>query len=149
MVWCRPTVAAILQVLKNPAYAGAFVYGRTRSVRAATQAKHRKCGSRGEWKFREGQVSRLCRLGDLRDDPGHAPRQLRRVRPYKTRGVPREGTARLHGMVYCGECGHQMVVQYRNGARYICNYLRPQQAFVDLLRFSGERFGSYPASLSN
>src|SRR6266478_3932563 len=27
--WRRPTVAAITSVLKNPAYAGAFVYGRT------------------------------------------------------------------------------------------------------------------------
>jgi hypothetical protein len=31
--WRVPTIAAILAVLKNPAYAGAFVYGRTRTVR--------------------------------------------------------------------------------------------------------------------
>ena len=44
----------------------------------------------------------------------------------KTRGVPREGAALLHGMVYCGACGHKMVVQYKGGARYMCNYLRQQ-----------------------
>ena len=44
----------------------------------------------------------------------------------KTRGVPRPGKAQLHGIVYCGECGHKMVVQYKNGAHYICNYLRQQ-----------------------
>ncbi len=27
---------------------------------------------------------------------------------------------------YCGECGHQMVVQSKGGTRYICNYLRQQ-----------------------
>src|SRR6266508_602451 len=32
LVWRPPTVAAILAMLKNPAYAGAFVYGRTRSA---------------------------------------------------------------------------------------------------------------------
>lgn len=32
----------------------------------------------------------------------------------------------LHGFVYCGECGHKMVVQYKNGTRYMCNYLRQQ-----------------------
>src|SRR5258707_7092088 len=32
VVWKKPTVAIILQILKNPAYAGAFVYGRTRSL---------------------------------------------------------------------------------------------------------------------
>ncbi|MEW6298764.1 MAG: recombinase family protein [Thermodesulfobacteriota bacterium] len=31
--WRPPTVAAILAILKNPAYAGAFVYGRTRTIR--------------------------------------------------------------------------------------------------------------------
>ena len=42
----------------------------------------------------------------------------------KTRGVPREGSALLHGMVYCGECGHKLVVQYKGGTRYLCNFLR-------------------------
>ncbi len=44
----------------------------------------------------------------------------------KTRGVPRAGQALLHGLVYCGECGHKMVVQYKNHTRYTCNYLRQQ-----------------------
>src|SRR6266540_6358776 len=44
----------------------------------------------------------------------------------QSRGVPRDGAALLHGIVYCGECGHKMVVQYKNGTRYLCNYLRQQ-----------------------
>jgi hypothetical protein len=44
----------------------------------------------------------------------------------KSRGVPRPGKALLHGIVYCGECGHKMVVQYKGGTHYICNYLRQQ-----------------------
>jgi Recombinase zinc beta ribbon domain len=44
----------------------------------------------------------------------------------KTRGVPREGAALLHGIIYCGACGHKMLVQYKSGARYICNHLRQQ-----------------------
>jgi DNA invertase Pin-like site-specific DNA recombinase len=32
VVWKRPTVAAILSILKHPAYAGAFTYGRTRTM---------------------------------------------------------------------------------------------------------------------
>ncbi len=44
----------------------------------------------------------------------------------KTRGIPRPGKALLHGIVYCGECGHRMVVQYKNSTRYLCNYLRRQ-----------------------
>jgi hypothetical protein len=44
----------------------------------------------------------------------------------KTRGVPRPGKALLHGLVYCGECGHKMVVQYKGRPCYLCNYLRQQ-----------------------
>ncbi len=44
----------------------------------------------------------------------------------KTRGVPRPGAALLQGIVACGECGHKMVVQYKRGTRYLCNYLRQQ-----------------------
>ena len=44
----------------------------------------------------------------------------------RTRGVPRPGKALLHGIVACGECGHKMVVQYKTGTRYLCNYLRQQ-----------------------
>src|SRR5436190_3398744 len=41
VIWRPPTVAAVLSVLKNPAYAGAFVYGRTRSIRDAATATPR------------------------------------------------------------------------------------------------------------
>jgi len=44
----------------------------------------------------------------------------------QSRGVPRPGEALLHGIVYCGECGHKMVVQYKRKTCYICNYLRQQ-----------------------
>ena len=44
----------------------------------------------------------------------------------KTRGVPRPGKALLQGIVHCGECGHQMVVQYKPKTHYICNFLRQQ-----------------------
>jgi hypothetical protein len=44
----------------------------------------------------------------------------------KTRGVPRDGQALLHGILYCGECGHKLCVQYKGGTKYLCNYLRQQ-----------------------
>ncbi len=33
VIWRKPTVAAVLSILKHPAYAGAFTYGRTRTIR--------------------------------------------------------------------------------------------------------------------
>jgi hypothetical protein len=140
-VWRPPTVAAILQVLKNPAYAGAFVYGRTRSVRTAPSVRaSQKRLPREQWRIVvKDQYPAYISWATfekidamLRDNYAEYDRN-------KTRGVPREGAALLHGMVYCGACGHKMVVQYRNGARYICNYLRQQHGVpVDLHRKSGE-----------
>ena len=34
VVWRRPIVSSVGAILKNPAYAGSFVYGRTRTVRS-------------------------------------------------------------------------------------------------------------------
>jgi hypothetical protein len=55
----------------------------------------------------------------MRDN--HAEYQRKR-----TRGTPRDGAALLHGIVYCGQCGHKMIVQYKGGPRYLCNALRAQ-----------------------
>ncbi|HEU5376935.1 MAG TPA: recombinase family protein [Ktedonobacteraceae bacterium] len=129
VVWKKPTVAAILQILKNPAYAGAFVYGKTRSVRkdptsACTQEVRLPMD---QWKIRVPDVypayiswetfEQIQQM--LLDNYAAYDRN-------KSRGVPRDGAALLHGIVYCGECGHKMVVQYKNGTRYLCNYLRQQ-----------------------
>ena len=52
VIWRPPTVAAVLSVLKNPAYAGAFVYGRTRSIRdAATATPRPKKLPREQWRI--------------------------------------------------------------------------------------------------
>jgi hypothetical protein len=42
-----------------------------------------------------------------------------------SRGVPRAGKALLRGLVFCGACGHKVVVCYKEGrARYLCDRLR-------------------------
>jgi hypothetical protein len=41
VVWRQPTVPAILSILKNPAYAGAFVYGRSRATPRANAPQQR------------------------------------------------------------------------------------------------------------
>jgi DNA invertase Pin-like site-specific DNA recombinase len=59
LVWKRPPVAAILQILKNPAYAGVFVSGRTRTVHAdpaSPRAKQVRLPPQ-EWKIRVPAVS--------------------------------------------------------------------------------------------
>jgi recombinase-like zinc beta ribbon protein len=45
----------------------------------------------------------------------------------KSRGIPRDGAALLHGITYCGECGHKMAVRYKCGSQYVCNHLKIQR----------------------
>jgi hypothetical protein len=127
LVWKKPSVAAILSILKNPAYAGTFVYGRSRTTRDASGKASIQQLPFGEWKivvhdkypayiswetFEQIQAM-------LRDNYAEYDRN-------KSRGVPRPGAVMLHGIVYCGECGHKMVVEYKKRNTYLCNYLRQQ-----------------------
>jgi DNA invertase Pin-like site-specific DNA recombinase len=127
--WRTPSIAAILSMLKNPAYAGTFVYGRSRTVRegpAPHQAKQKQL-PQDEWRIRVNdkypayiswEVYEQIQV-QLQENYAEYDRN-------KSRGIPRPGAALLHGLVYCGECGHKLVVQYKTGTRYICNYLRQQ-----------------------
>jgi DNA invertase Pin-like site-specific DNA recombinase len=129
LLWKKPTIAALLSILKNPAYAGAFVYGRTRSLPkdSLTRAKSVKRLPLGEWKIRVNDKYPAYIAWEtfvkiqamLQDNYAEYDRN-------KTRGIPRPGKALLHGLVYCGQCGHKMVVQYKRLTRYLCNYLRQQ-----------------------
>ncbi len=125
VVWKKPTVAAILEILKNPAYAGAFVYGRSRTTRDALGKATQKRLPMAEW--------RIC----LQDKyPAYISWQLfeeiqamlkdnyAEYNRNKSRGIPRPGAALLHGLVYCGCCGHKLLVQYKGGNQYLCNALR-------------------------
>ena len=129
VVWRQPTVSAILSILKHPAYAGAFTYGRTRTIRSGPgphQARQHPL-PQDEWKvcvkdkypaYISGQTYEQI-AAMLKDNYAAYDRN-------KTRGVPRPGKALLHGLVACGACGHKMVVQYKTGTRYLCNALRQQ-----------------------
>jgi DNA invertase Pin-like site-specific DNA recombinase len=128
VAWKTPTATTILSILKNPAYAGAFVYGRTRNSTLHTQQGTVKKFERlpmEQWRItvKDKYPSYVDwetfeKIQKMLED-NHAEYDRN-----KTRGVPRAGKALLHGMVYCGECGRKMVVQYKGGTHYVCNALR-------------------------
>lgn len=126
VVWRRPTVGAVLLMLRNPAYAGAFVYGRRLCIRKDLAQRPLQRGLPiQQWKKRvpdkyPAYVSwetyeKIQRMLD--DNRAEYTRE-------RTRGVPREGAALLQGIVYCAESGHKMSVQYKQGTHYRCAELR-------------------------
>ncbi|WP_229188239.1 recombinase family protein [Bradyrhizobium oropedii] len=130
IAWRTPSASMISGILRNPAYAGAFVYGRTKSCRtsyASGKLKTARCPM-AEWKVVVKDrypayidwdgFERIQAM--LRDN--HAEYQRN-----QTRGVPREGAAILQGITWCGRCGHKMSIQYKGGSRYVCNSLLNHQ----------------------
>ena len=113
LLWAPPRHARILQVLHNPRYAGAFVYGRTRS-------RHRPSGGVcqmkvpvEDWQFvipnnHRGYIDwERFKLNQARlSDNAQAYGIQRRSGPV------REGSALLQGRVLCGLCGERMSVRY-------------------------------------
>jgi DNA invertase Pin-like site-specific DNA recombinase len=127
LVWKAPTLSAVVRILHNPAYAGAYVYGRSeysaerRSPKTGKASAHVR--SQEQWPVKitthhpayirwEEYVKNQERL---RENWSHG----------ESRGAPREGRALLQGIVYCGVCGRKMSVQDRaarenRSPSYIC-----------------------------
>ena len=125
--WTRATVSAVSAILKNPAYAGAFVYGRTR-IRAAT--REGGAAAKVARPIEEWRIVVKDRYPAYIDWPtyekirGIVSDNRAEYMRTKTRGTPRDGELLLHGIAWCARCGHKMYVRYKGGGEYVCNHLR-------------------------
>lgn len=136
LLWKPLRHGRVLDVLHNPRYAGAYVYGRTQtrtrtlpteSPRVKGRTHHRAAA---DWPIvrhdaHPGYISweQFLRNQQRLDDNCTAPGKDRR-------GAVREGHALLQGLVLCGRCGRRMSVRYtRNGTTpsYECNQVHKQQ----------------------
>jgi len=116
VVWRPADNARVLDVLKNPAYAGAYVYGRRRRdpIGRRPGARH------GSTVAVAPQDWPIC----LKDAyPGYISWEefmanQRRLADNLSRyaanrpGVPRKGNALLQGIVVCGRCSRHMYLRY-------------------------------------
>jgi DNA invertase Pin-like site-specific DNA recombinase len=123
LLWKRPSDAALYDVLRNPAYAGAFVYGRhgrhphwrpgqpERVTRRPMEAWVIHRDAYPAYLSWDQYVANQARLAN------NASRFARR-----SQGAARQGAALLAGLVVCGRCGRQMRVNYATPAhaQYLC-----------------------------
>ncbi|WP_018639959.1 recombinase family protein [Parafrankia elaeagni] len=126
--WRRPSRAVVHNMLRNPAYAGIYVYGRSRLDPRRRQAGRPFTGrvrtERAEWT--------VCLPGVL---PSYISveqyeRNMQRMQANQSRaaspGPVRDGPALLAGLVVCARCGARMTVRYQHGPQgrlhpaYVC-----------------------------
>ena len=138
LVWALPHYARILQVLHNPRYAGAFVFGRLRCRRLADGRTATIKVAREEWQF----VIKDAHPGYIDWDRFEANQQRltdngTAFHADRRRGPPREGPALLQGRVLCGICGERMGVHYH----YVNHNPHARPEYVcheELIRRGGE-----------
>jgi len=128
VLWKDPSSAALLSILKNPAYAGAFAYGR-RIAEPTRQIPGRHATGR----IRQPRSDWLALVKDVypayitwviyeRIQETILENQQKMAERLTRRQAIREGAALLTGLVRCSLCGHAMHVAYKDKRyQYICN----------------------------
>ena len=126
LLWGPVDHSRILEILHNPRYAGAFVYGRTRTRRKLNGKSGPLKVPREQWLF----LIRDVHPGYISWDQFEANQKrlaenIVAFSATRRLGPPREGPALLQGRVLCGICGERMGVQYSRAQgeiriRYVC-----------------------------
>jgi hypothetical protein len=117
ITWVEPTYHAVHNVLTHPAYAGAYVFGKTRQRRSVSEDGHLRTSRhklpQGEWEVLIKEHHRgfidwdtyqanQSRIGANTRPRAHEPGT----------GAVREGCALLQGLATCGTCGRKLAVYY-------------------------------------
>jgi DNA invertase Pin-like site-specific DNA recombinase len=117
---------AVLRVLHNPRYAGAFTYGRHREQ----PRPGRKRGSsitvpREEWiSFIPGAHPGYITLDQWETNLARLAANAAAHGRDRAAGPPREGPALLQGIIICGRCGGRMTIRYHaRGGKDLPTYL--------------------------
>jgi hypothetical protein len=129
VVWVEPTYHAVHTTLTHPAYAGAYVYGRSRTEKYVTPdgdlRTRRRWVGRDEWEVfipehHQGFLDWATFLANQERIGGN----IRPVAHQPGTGAVREGCALLQHLATCGVCGRKLAVYYdgrhHNTPGYYC-----------------------------
>ncbi|HML14268.1 MAG TPA: recombinase family protein [Xanthobacteraceae bacterium] len=126
IVWRRPCYATVHRMIVNPAYGGAYAYGKSGPAMGPVEGgarKSRRRKRREDWLalmpgVHEGYVTweRAEAIRDMVSD---------NVPDSKHHGAPKHGDALLAGLIRCRRCGRKLTLRYsgakHNIPRYSCH----------------------------
>ena len=137
LLWKQPAQAAVQDILTNPAYAGAFAYGRIQldptRRRPGQPVADRVAKPISEWIHLQQDVypayiswsKYLANQEKIRQNGTHWTEKI-----LAAQGPTRCGAALLQGMAVCGQCGHRLYIAYKRTPRYLCQALRDSRGKV-------------------
>jgi len=144
--WLPANYSRLLWMLKNPAYTGAYVLGRTRTiVRRGEEGERVRCRRLlppGQWELLEkdrfpAYISWDRYQRNLAKIQGNAT-----MKGEASQAAPRAGAALLAGLLRCGRCGRRLAVHYDQSGdpRYVCRGgWRGRERQCERLSLSGRR----------
>lgn len=130
ILWKDASETALTEMLKNPAYAGAFAHGR-RQLDPTLHRPGRPASGRirqpmEKWIHLQqdaypAYISWTQYLANQEriEQNGLSFTEIRQ----KAQGVEREGLGLLQGLAVCGHCGLRMQTVYKHTPRYVCRGL--------------------------
>jgi len=125
--WISPRTGAIRNILRNPSYAGAYVFGRHEQRASLVNGQvRRQCATlpQEQWKVCiRGRHPEFIAWEEFMTNQQklHDNRSVKKVAGHP--GAPRKGKSLLQGIVVCGKCGLGMGVRYRD-CRRVDRYVR-------------------------
>jgi Recombinase zinc beta ribbon domain/Recombinase len=144
IVWRRPRYASIYSIISNPAYGGAYAYGKTRAVTGYDGARVRVTSvprPRAEWlALKPG-----AHEGYVDWERAEAIRRMvsDNVPTSRHQGAPKHGDALLAGLVRCHRCGRKLISRYTGTKhdipRYACHRGRLDNGEPRCIAFGGSR----------
>lgn len=127
--WVPPRPQRVLNMLHNPAYAGAYVYGRTEERRALVDGeirrRHKRRFAQDEWKvcLRDRHPAYIT-WDEYMENQDKLRSNASKQSSVGGSGASHDGFALLQGIALCGRCGRTMHTAYPNGGRravYACH----------------------------
>jgi hypothetical protein len=115
----------VTRILRNPRYAGAFFYGRTRWQKKVDGGWRKKPLSRQEWHTLILDAHSAYITWQDYEENLRRLQENAQLKGVEKRSAPREGPSLLQGLAICGICGGRMTVGYRQrkvglAPDYIC-----------------------------
>jgi len=151
VIWIEPIYPRIFGVLKNPTYAGVFVWGRKHTRTSIVDGRARKTRGHArpqdQWEVtipdhHEGYITWDEFMRNQQQIRSNAGWNARMGEPG---GAARTGPALLAGLLRCGRCGRALQVSYtlskQHGPlpRYWCSGDRGRQMVRSCITFAGTR----------